>query len=320
MKTAHNVITTVRATPRLSERLIQRALLLTSQVLGRMIDEADCLTPEGTHSVRVAIKRLRAGWRLLRPVLPAEVPAAAEARVRALHHALAADRARHVRLATIERLRSAADSSELQAHWLTVAAAVQDDAGAAARQRYAPPRGPSISPAQSNADELADSGSATTTELIGRTFRAESRAWRELNAQVVCTDLMPELRKSYRRAKRTAKAIEARDPGSYHVWRLRLKRLLHQLELLGIAEAVPAELRNQWVDTAAQLGRFQDLHEFASHAASLRLPDDVVALIKQRVHADQRHLQRRLRRRSEEAFAMSSRAFVNLLRHGSVTA
>ena len=316
MKTARNTITTARDTPKLAERLIQRALLLTSQVLGRMIDEADCLTPEGTHSVRVAIKRLRAGWRLLRPVLPPDVPAAGEARLRALHHALAADRARHVRLATIERLRSAADSIELQAHWLTVAAAVQDDAGAAVRLPNAAQPGASVSTTNNDDDELAAAGSATTAELIGRTFRAESRAWRELNAQAVCADLLPELRRSYRRARRAAKAVEARDPGAYHIWRLRLKRLLHQLELLGVAEAVPAELRNQWVETAVQLGRLQDLHDFTRHVASLKLPADVETLVKQSVHADQRHLQRKLRRRGADAFAMSSRAFVQLLRAG----
>lgn len=320
MKTAHKSITTARATPLLSERLIQRALLLTSQVLGRMIEEGDGLTPEAIHSVRVAIKRLRAGWRLLRAVLPAELPAAGEARLRELHHALAADRERHVRLATIQRLRSAADSNESQAHWLTVAAAVQDDAGAAAQRMRALSPAASGDTPNSDDDARPARGAAATTELIGRTFRAESRAWRELNTQAICADLLPALRKSYRRARRAAKAVEARDPGSYHVWRLRLKRLLHQLELLGVAEAVPSVLRNQWTETAVQLGRLQDLQEFVSHVASLDLPADVAALIKQRVHTDQRHLQRRLRRRGEEAFAMSSRAFVSLLRAGSASA
>ncbi len=316
MKTAHNLSNPAHGVPRLSERLIQRSLLLTSQVLGRMIDEADCLTPAGIHSVRVAIKRLRAGWRLLRSVLPAELTAAAEVRLRALHHALAADRARHVRLATIQRLRSADDNGELQARWLIVAAAMQDDAGAVGRLLNAPPPGAPICATDDDQDEVAATGTAATAELIGHAFRAESRAWRELNAQAVCADLMPEMRRSYRRARRAAKAVEARDTGSYHLWRLRLKRLLHQLELLGLAEAVPADVRSQWVDTAVQLGRLQDLHDFARHSASLRLPDDVAALIRQRVRAEQRQLQRRLRRRSEVAFAMSSRAFVNLLRDG----
>ena len=311
MKTARNTTSAPRSTPGLSERLIQRALLLTSQVLGRMIDEGDRLTPEGIHSVRVAIKRLRAGWRLLRSVLPADVPAAAEARLRALHHALAADRARFVRLGTVERLRSASDHSELQALWLSVAAAVQDGSGAEVNPQ-------STSPRRDDA-ELRGTASALIAELIGRAFRAESRAWRELNAQVVGAELLPELRRSYRRARRAARAVDLRDAGSCHVWRLRLKRLLHQLELLGIADAVPADLRGQWADIAVQLGRLQDLHDLASHVDALGLPHVATALFRQRLHVDQRQLQRRLRRRGEVAFGLSSRAFASLLHASLVT-
>ena len=275
----------------LADRLVQRALLLTSQVLGRVIDEGEFLSPAGVHGVRVAIKRLRAGWRLLEPALPMQA-AQAETRLRALHHALAVDRSRFVRLATLQRECAGSDDPDLRAAF--------DDLS-------------EVAPFAGTGEGLSVRGLA---ENVGRTFRAESRAWRELGAAAHAADVRPALRQAYRRLRNAARAAHRGDPDGWHRWRLRLKRVLYQLELVtGPGAGLPPGLLAQWRTLADQLGRLQDLEDLRTVLGDLRSPAHARAgaRVVEHVRNRQRRLFRKVKAARDEAFALRPRDFVRLL-------
>lgn len=278
----------------LDDRLVQRALLLTSQVLGRVIDEGEYLSPAGVHSVRVAIKRLRAGWRLLAPSLPLQA-AQADTRLRTLHHELAGDRSRFVRLATLERVcaegDAAGDGADLRAAMLELQASAPFTAG-----------GEGIS-----SRGFADS--------VGRTFRAESRAWRELGPAVRDADLLPALRDAYRSMRRAAKRARRRDPESLHRWRLRLKRVLHQAELvaappLSANDGAEDEVVAGWRALAEQLGRLQDLEDLRCTIVAASPHARIQALVLPRIEAQQRRAFRKVKAARDRVLALRPRAFV----------
>jgi CHAD domain-containing protein len=275
----------------LADRLVQRALLLTSQVLGRVIDEGEFLSPAGVHGVRVAIKRLRAGWRLLAPALPLQA-AQAETRLQTLHHALAVDRSRFVRLATLQRECAGSDDPDLRTAF----------------------------DALSQVPPFAGTGEGLSTrslaETVGRTFRAESRAWRELGAAAHTADVRPALRRAYRRLREAAHAAHRADPEGWHRWRLRLKRVLYQLELVtGPGDALPPGLHAQWRALADQLGRLQDLEDLRGVLGELRSPTHARAGLRvaEHVRDRQRRLFRKVKAARDEAFALRPRDFVRLL-------
>ncbi len=273
----------------LSDRLVQRALLLTSQVLGRVIDEGEYLSPAGIHGVRLAIKRLRAGWRLLASALPMQA-AQAETRLRALHHELAADRSRFVRLATLQRVCSESADPDLRN-------ALDELLG--------------VAPFSGGGEGVTARGLA---ESVGRTFRAESRAWRELGTAAHEADLGPALRQAYKRLRRAAVEARRGDPESWHRWRLRLKRVLHQLELVtGADGGASLALLEQWRALADQLGRLQDLEDLRQALDGTHASARTRALVAARIGTRQRHLFRKVRAAREAAFALRPRELVRVL-------
>lgn len=219
--------------PSLVDRLVQRALLLTSQVLGLVIAEGEYLSHSAVHEIRVTIKQLRAAWRLLETTAPESV-ADARTRLRTLHRLLAEDRKRTARRVTLGELL----------------AKCRSDADRAAVHRML--------------EGLSDTPGVllgrSTAERVGIAFRAESRAWRELPLNASDSGLEKALVRSYRRARRVGKRAEGRRSlAVHHRWRQRTKRLLFQMNLL--FDTPPAELApalQAMAKIAENLGTLQD--------------------------------------------------------------
>ena len=219
--------------PSLVDRLVQRALLLTSQVLGLVIAEGEYLSHSAVHEIRVTIKQLRAAWRLLETTAPESV-ADARTRLRTLHRLLAEDRKRTARRVTL----------------CDLLAKCRSDADRTAVHRML--------------EGLSDTPGVllgrSTAERVGIAFRAESRAWRELPLNASDLGLEKALVRSYRRARRVGKRAEGRRSlAVHHRWRQRTKRLLFQMNLL--FDTPPAELApalQAMAKIAENLGTLQD--------------------------------------------------------------
>lgn len=278
----------------LYERLVQRALLTTSDVLARVIDEGDALSARGVHSVRVSIKRLRASWRLLAAVQP-EAAADAEARLRSLHHALAFDRFRTVRAHTLERLARDAGSAAL------------DEAIAAFSARQGPLPVPATPLSEADGTAVR-----TLNESVGRTFRAESKAWREL-PPVADDALWEAIRRSYRRVRRATDGLHRRRLSRYHRLRLRLKQLLYQLEACGLDVALGETPRTQWWWLADRLGRLQDVDDLRAAVTTAGIPAPHAAVLHACIAQAERRLLRKIDGRLDTMFPLRARRFVRAL-------
>ena len=263
--------------PVLADRLVQRSLLLTSQVLGWVIGEGECLSHGAVHDIRVATKQLRAAWRLLKHAAP--VPAAeARTRLRDVHHLLAAGRRQTALRGTLEALlvkaRNDGDRAALQEllDALPMASGVQIGLVAAAG--------------------------------IGGCFRAESQAWRQLALGCPDAALCAAVTAGYRRARRSANRARRRASATaHHRLRRRVKGLLYQADLLfdpplaGASIPLAALAR-----VAAVLGEVQDLSDLQAHAVATVANDEV----RRRVS---RLLQRRIANRIGRADKLSAVAF-----------
>ena len=261
----------------LADRLVQRCLQLTSQVLGRVIAEGEYLSHAAVHEIRVTTKQLRAAWRLVEH--PVHEPAVtARARLRALHHLLASGRQRDVMRATLTQLlvkcRHKRDRALLQGLLDTL------------------PATPGMLIGRATADN------------VGLSFRAESRAWRELAVHADEALLTTALVANYRHARRASIRVgQGRSLAAHHRLRQLLKRLLYQIDL--VYEQPPAGIVPLLADmtvAAAELGALQDLRDLRDFVEA-SVDDEGVRRRATRL------LARRLRKRCKRIAAPVAAAF-----------
>lgn len=268
----------------LTDRLVQRCLLLTSQVLGRVIAEGEYLSHAAVHEIRVATKQLRAAWRLVDVAAP-EAAHDARLRLRALHHLLAFGRERQVMRTTLSELLD-------KTHAESVRESLQ-----AVLDAFAATPGVQLD--------------RSAAENIGVTFRAESRAWRELALQADDDALTSALGRSYRRAKRAARRAQLRKTvTAQHRLRQRSKRLLYQLAL--VFDDPPAALVSSVAaldELGDELGGLQDLVDLRGHIAASVADDAARAQLTRLLD---RQLQKRVKSARDIgglAFSLSSTRF-----------
>lgn len=208
--------------------------------------------PEIVHNIRVAAKRLRSWWRLLRPDTGfGDELVQAQARLRQVGAALGGLRDAEVMQRTLEKLAGAVDP-ETYANVSEILSALHP--------------GLSLSPA--------------TWSQLATNIAAEQHAWKSLTRDA-CDEATvgAGLRRSYRRARRRGKrAVESGYLEDFHAWRKAVKALTYQLELMefvnrdtGVSVSDYRKLGNRLgqVHDLAVLAQQLDCPEFETIAADL---------------------------------------------------
>lgn len=197
--------------------------------------------PEVVHNIRVAAKRLRSWWRLLRSDAGSkEDLVQAQARLRQVGAVLGGLRDAEVMRRTLEKLAGAVDP-ETYANVSEILSALHPVL--------------SLSPA--------------TWSQLATSIAAEQHAWKSLTRDA-CDDAAVEagLRRSYRRARRRGKrALESGCLEDFHSWRKAAKALTYQLELMEFVYRDTGVSVSDYRKLGNRLGQVHDLAVLAQQFA-----------------------------------------------------
>ena len=249
------------------------------RLLAELYSAADA---DAVHGVRVTTKRLRAYWRLYRPVAD-EVSRAANDSLRDAAKGLATSRDAVVMHATMQRLMKRG-SDEL-------AAALEPLAD----------RLSAVNPADLQAIET------TTLDLADRVFRDDATRWARLDAVTDADLVQAGLGKLYRRGRKRWKALENKaDSMALHTWRKDVKRLNYALAVV-VGEDVAGPLKKllkRAKTLGKRLGRHHDLHVLEVRLRALKDVPDAAArdAVLAEIAVRQRRLETKIRRLAKPVY------------------
>ncbi len=201
------------------------------------IDRPGSSRSEDLHDMRLCIKRMRAMWRLLRPLFYERIYQRENARLRDVSKRLAKFRDDEVMGATLQSLANKTTLKKMQ----TALQELEHE----------------IAPAPEWNQDLE-----SALHSAGKAMRKSSRAHGNLTIKALgWLAFSPGLNLSYRRAcKSFHRASQLSTDEQFHVWRKRVKDLLYQLEF--ILPAWPRRIPPQYSklkELAALLGENHDL-------------------------------------------------------------
>jgi len=222
----------------LVERLRQQAIRINEQAL--MDLQHQPLPANAVHDCRVAVKRLRAQWQLLRPWLSRDDHRAFDHSIRSAARLLAGARDNHVMAATLQQLASKADKP--QRHSLSqVANSLFSD--------------PDPQPETSHHQEAITA------------FALDQQRWQSLALSISDHELLVSgLARTYKQCRnRTIKAQGGNDPQPWHDLRKWVKYLLYQQQALA-DQNIHTPCRDADLERLGKkLGKLHDLHMLSEH-------------------------------------------------------
>ena len=197
------------------------------------------LTPEQVHQVRVAVKRLRAIWRVMAGVVDKKTARRQDKALRMAARALAGARDTQVMGETLESLRKGARDYESEAIDAVRAQAL------AAEQELASPAMP---------------------EGLEGVFRADLYLWRNLNLEADNAELIKKgFGRLYAEGRQQGlEAVVENQPELWHRFRKRVKYQLYQLE----------PLEGSLDDSALSLKAFRKLGKLLGELHNLHVLDE----------------------------------------------
>jgi CHAD domain-containing protein len=237
---------------RYSEFVAYHALQENNRCLHLLSLYPATLTDHGVHRIRVSVKRLRASWRLLRRAVDVAVFDEADARLRAIHHLLAAPRDAAALQGVVHGLAERCDQTRAQSALRRLATSL-----AAIQREHRLTRA---------AIEQASSG-----------FQAESSVWRELDVDRLRDEaLLDGCVRTYRHGRRHGRrALEHHDNELLHRWRGWVKYAYYQLDMIRPALGRENLARRWYLDRLGDaLGKYHDLLMLSGHLAEFRYSDD----------------------------------------------
>ena len=264
------------------------ALMRIRQVLST-VDGAEREEAGNIHAVRLATKRLRAAWRLLRSGAGTEMRKRADQRLRSAGKALAENRDAHVRCQTLTQLADGARQPDLTCAYEDVLALLA---------------------AQS------EIGKSVNWARVKDVFAREEEVWLKLPATIERRNvLIRGLVWTYGKASmRAKKAIALGDHRRYHNWRRQAKYLLYQLEMIPWLKANSLSIYHPDLRKLCRtLGRHHDLAllleqvsttELSEAEAWIRLP------IAKDVGQESARLARDCRAMGRRLFALLPKRFI----------
>jgi CHAD domain-containing protein len=245
------------------------------------------------HQLRTGIKRLRAGWRLLRPALPAAVYRRENQRLRKAAHDLTAARERDVLAKTLGKLAERGGSEKASRFF---PAALE-----AFRTRH-PADGRSGEKAWHAALPVFSDSLRTMEELdLGRW------GWGALE---------PALGQSYRKARKAYRKADPDLNDSFHEWRKRAKDLWYPLQAM-TGEVAAAEKIVKRLDALQDV--LGDAHDLAVLEERMsQRPGDFgdagsIPWMGKRVRAEIRKLRKKSRRQGRKIFKRRPGKFIRKL-------
>ena len=221
--------------------LNEQCAALCEQCLAHL-DTPDCLgSEEIVHFLRVATKRLRAAWHLVK-VVDRELAKNRRAALRELSACIAGQRDRDVLLALASELATESD---------------QNDAFAPLLESLA------------SDSEPAPAGSESL-DTVREAWTAELSAWQSLDTQLADPASRRKifrnaLRKSERRAKRRSRLVitaPKADAELWHEWRKAVKRLRYQREFIAATQGRRLGIRDGRISRLGTL--LGDRNDFAN--------------------------------------------------------
>jgi len=215
----------------LSDRSLAEAVrsiaLEVNESTRRQVNAKAAFEPESIHEIRVATKRLRALWQLVRPVIEPQIARSADDRLRDAARLLAAARDAHVLADLLTQLRDT-EEALYQGTFDRAATLLDDDF---------------------NLDEQA----ADLRSALLAAIDDDRESWRSLvlpdNRSLIEHGLGRAYRKTRRRAETAARTESHLDS---HSWRRWVKYLRYQIEAL--VAAAPDEMERRAEELRA-LGR-----------------------------------------------------------------
>lgn len=226
--------------PPLPVVLKTRALALDGDIV-RRLRESGRLPARARHEIRIATKRLRAWWRLGRPVASRTAIRNADRRLAAAAQLLAPLRDVDVMRQLLRRLAAKTEAAGGdRTPWDRLG--LQLAAGGS-------PSGALTAP------------DALRRQLL-RSFTSDDAAWRRLPVAAGNETILAEMVRMYRRVRKRGRRAFRRDTAdALHAWRKWVKTYLLQLELLQAARPRRAldRLVSDFARLGRMLGRSQDL-------------------------------------------------------------
>ncbi len=233
---------------------------------------------EGIHALRIATKRLRAYWQLVKPLVDREVCLESVERLRDSARVLAGERDEHV-------LRT------LLLHLATTA--------------------PEISPHEvERATECIPPGSRPTPADHRRfltTIEGDVEAWKSLDPVADDEVLDRGFRRAYSKTRKLGRrALDGHDPRRLHRWRRWVKYLRYQVEPFAHPERVfVSACRSELDQIGSILGERNDYHNLASALEGEDLPGLDAA-----VREGEERLDESLPTFENSLFALGTRSFL----------
>ncbi|MEE2604063.1 MAG: CHAD domain-containing protein [Pseudomonadota bacterium] len=222
----------------LVERLCQQAIRINAQALADLQHQP--LAANAVHDCRVAVKRLRAQWQLLRPWLSRDDHRAFDHGIRSAARLLAGARDNHVMAATLQKLASKADK----------------------------PRRHSLSRVASTLFSDTDLQPETHHHQEAITaFAQDQQYWQSLALSISDHELLVSgLARTYKQCRnRTIKAQGGSDPQPWHDLRKWVKYLLYQQQALADQDIHSPCHDADLERLGKKLGKLHDLHMLREH-------------------------------------------------------
>ncbi len=252
-----------------------------------VLEGQSSLTPDQVHQVRVAVKRLRATWRVMASVVDKKTARRQDKALRMAARALAGARDLQVMGETLDSLRKGARAYESEA-----IDAVRAQALAAEQD--------TVSPA--------------IPEGLEGVFRADLYLWRNLDIEA---DNAALIKKGFGRLyaegrQQGLEAVVENQPALWHRFRKRVKYQLYQLEPLGDAVDDAGISLKEFRKLGKLLGELHDLHVLDDHLRRRKKdcedkePFVIVRQLIARVEADR---VAECRKRTRRCYSFKPKAF-----------
>ncbi len=217
---------------------------------------AEPFSADSIHRIRVATKRLRAHWNLVRPELKKSAYTTAKERLRLAARCVAGQRDATVMLATFDELIDAAPSAKLRHSLVAVRQAASEHFAA----------------------DTVELPAAPEQQKLIEALEADRHQWQKLELGRADASLLEHgLRETYARARRSGRyAARGQRAEDFHRWRRWSKYLLYQLEIL---ERFDPDRLSRYIRDLKALGKL--LGRSQDHAVTRRLVRDTLDLQKE---------------------------------------
>lgn len=271
----------------LAEAVRSQAISLNDTALSR-ISGKRAFEPEGVHEIRLACKRLRALWQLMRPVIEPQIARSADIRLRDVAEQLSEARDMHVLSHLLFDLR---DTEE---------ALYRDTFDRAAKIL-----------ALTQSLEIDEQ---TTRSTLLDAFKGDHEDWHSLVLPDNESVVEHGLGRTYRKARRRADTVRrTSDRMDQHRWRKWAKYLRYQLEAMGDPTPALARRLDGLRHLGSALGKRNDLHNLRHRLEECHEGDPFGAVFRSIEMRDQA-LGRRMAATAGELFSPTPEKFVLTLR------